>query len=66
VFLIITADDRTTTQIPGAPYSFATLKRAQALGDYQALAAHGRRAARVHLTSTDHARELETLSSSSR
>jgi glucose-6-phosphate isomerase len=66
VFLIITADDRTTTQIPGAPYSFSTLKRAQALGDYQALAAHGRRVARVHLTSADHERELETLSSSSR
>lgn len=61
VFLIITADDRTNTPIPGAAYSFSTLKRAQALGDYQALAAHGRRVARVHLTGTDHERSLEQL-----
>ncbi len=61
VFLIITADDRTTTVIPGAAYSFSTLKRAQALGDYQALAAHGRRVARIHLTGADHAGSLETL-----
>jgi glucose-6-phosphate isomerase len=61
VFLIITADDRTTTPIPGAAYSFSTLKRAQALGDYQALAAHGRRVARVHLTGADHERSLESL-----
>jgi transaldolase / glucose-6-phosphate isomerase len=63
VFLMITADDRTTTGIPGAAYSFSTLKRAQALGDLQALAAHGRRAVRVHLTSgrDDHAAALETL-----
>lgn len=61
VFLILTADDRTTTQIPGAQYSFSILKRAQALGDYQALAAHGHRVARVHLAGADHARSLETL-----
>ncbi len=61
VFLIVTADDRTNTMIPGAGYSFSTLKRAQALGDYQALAAHGRRVARVHVTGTDHARSLEML-----
>jgi hypothetical protein len=61
VFLLITADDRTNTPIPGAAYSFSTLKRAQALGDYQALAAHGRRVARVHLTGTDHERSLEQL-----
>jgi transaldolase/glucose-6-phosphate isomerase len=61
VFLMITADDRTTTEIPGAAYSFSILKRAQALGDYQALTAHNRRVARVHLTEADHARSLETL-----
>jgi transaldolase/glucose-6-phosphate isomerase len=63
VFLMITADDRTTTPIPGAAYSLAILKRAQALGDLQALAAHGRRAARVHLSTgrDDHAVALEAL-----
>jgi glucose-6-phosphate isomerase len=61
VFLVITADDRTTTAIPGAAYSFSTLKRAQAVGDFQALAAHGRRVARVHLTGADHSRSLEVF-----
>jgi transaldolase/glucose-6-phosphate isomerase len=61
VFLIITADDRTNTPIPGARYSFSTLKRAQALGDYQALAAHDRRVARIQLTGADHERALERL-----
>ena len=49
VFLI-TADDGTETEIPGAGYSFSVLKRAQALGDYDTLAAHGRRAVRLHVT----------------
>jgi transaldolase / glucose-6-phosphate isomerase len=61
VFLVITADDRTTTKIPSTAYSFSILKRAQALGDYQALTAHGRRVARVHLTGADHRRSLEGL-----
>ena len=61
VFLMITADDRTSTQIPDAPYTFSTLKRAQALGDQQALAAHGRRVARVHLSDANHAGSLEQL-----
>ena len=61
VFLMITADDRTSTQIPDAPYTFSTLKRAQALGDQQALAAHGRRVARVHLSGDNHAEALQQL-----
>jgi glucose-6-phosphate isomerase len=62
-FLILTAEDRTTTPVPGAPYSFAVLKRAQAIGDYQALAARGRRVVRIHLTRAgeDRARVLEEL-----
>jgi hypothetical protein len=61
VFLMITADDRTSTQIPDAPYTFSTLKRAQALGDQQALAAHGRRVARVHLSGDNQAATLQRL-----
>jgi len=49
VFIVITGDDATETDIPGAGYSFSVLKRAQALGDLQALTAHGRRVARVHV-----------------
>jgi hypothetical protein len=46
--VVLTADDETQTEIPGAGYSFAVLKRAQALGDVQALEAHGRRVVRIH------------------
>ena len=49
VAFVITADDDSDTPIPEAGYSFAVLKRAQALGDMQALEAHRRRAVRIHL-----------------
>jgi glucose-6-phosphate isomerase len=60
VFLI-TADDRTRTEIPDAGYSFSILKRAQALGDYEALTAHGRRVVRLHLAGEDPAAALIPL-----
>jgi transaldolase/glucose-6-phosphate isomerase len=46
---VITGEDLTSTPIPGAPYTFSQLKRAQAVGDFQTLEAHKRRAVRVHL-----------------
>ena len=49
VFLQITCEDKQDLPIPGEQYSFATLKRAQALGDLQSLIAHGRRVLRVHI-----------------
>ena len=49
VAFVITADDETETAVPEAGYSFSVLKRAQAIGDMQALEAHGRRAVRIHL-----------------
>ncbi len=57
VAFVIFADDATETAIPEAGYSFSVLKRAQALGDIQALQAHGRRVVRVHLPSIDDAPE---------
>jgi hypothetical protein len=42
-------------------YSFSVLKRAQALGDYQTLDAHGRRVVRIHVTGADAAGSLEKL-----
>ena len=60
VFLI-TADDRTQTEIPEAGYSFSVLKRAQALGDYETLEAHGRRVVRLHLTGGDPGQVLTEL-----
>ncbi|MEO6214269.1 MAG: glucose-6-phosphate isomerase [Vicinamibacterales bacterium] len=49
VAFVLTADDSTTTAVPEAGYSFAVLKRAQALGDIEALQAHGRRVVRIHV-----------------
>jgi glucose-6-phosphate isomerase len=49
VAFVMTADDRTTTEVPEAGYSFSVLKRAQALGDVETLEAHGRRTVRIHL-----------------
>jgi glucose-6-phosphate isomerase len=60
VFLI-TADDETQTEIPEAGYSFSVLKRAQALGDYQALEAHGRRVVRLHVKRGNPAAVLEKV-----
>jgi hypothetical protein len=55
VFLLITVAtaDGVDVAIPGQPYSFATLERAQALGDFASLDAAGRRAIHAHLPSAD-------------
>ena len=58
---LITADDETETEIPEAGHSFSVLKRAQALGDYSALEAHGRRVVRIHIKAPDRAGALERL-----
>ena len=52
VAVVITADDDSRTEIPEAGYSFAVLKRAQALGDVEALRAHNRRVVRIDLGNT--------------
>lgn len=48
-FLQITANDAGDLAIPGRPYTFGQLKRAQAIGDFESLDAHGRPVLRVHL-----------------
>jgi transaldolase/glucose-6-phosphate isomerase len=48
VAFVITGEDATSTPIPDAPYTFAQLKRAQAVGDAQTLEAHDRRTVRIH------------------
>jgi glucose-6-phosphate isomerase len=60
VFLQVTADDVEDVPIPGRQFSFGQLKRAQAIGDLQSLAKHGRPALRVHL-GADAAAGLELL-----
>jgi transaldolase / glucose-6-phosphate isomerase len=49
VFLQITAEDAEDLPIPGQKYTFGILKRFQAQGDFEVLAARGRRLLRVHL-----------------
>ncbi|HEX3558692.1 MAG TPA: bifunctional transaldolase/phosoglucose isomerase [Pyrinomonadaceae bacterium] len=49
VFLQVTAPDKKDLPIPGAAYTFNTLKQAQALGDFRSLSTRGRRAIRVDL-----------------
>jgi glucose-6-phosphate isomerase len=49
VFLQLTAGDVLDISIPGKSYTFGTFKRAQALGDFETLVRHGRKALRVDL-----------------
>jgi glucose-6-phosphate isomerase len=49
VFILITDEAQRDAEVPGAPYSFDRLRRAQALGDLQSLQSAGRRVAHVHL-----------------
>ncbi|MCX6355898.1 MAG: bifunctional transaldolase/phosoglucose isomerase [Candidatus Aureabacteria bacterium] len=60
LFIQITADDPEDAAIPGQPYGFSVFKKAQALGDLEALRVHGRRVMRIHL-SGDSGRGLEEL-----
>jgi len=50
MFLILTTEHKSDLAIPGKPFTFGQLETAQALGDYEALAAHGRPALRLHFS----------------
>ncbi len=60
VFLQLTAEDGADLPIPGYPCGFATLVKAQALGDFQSLASRNRRALGLNLGS-DVEKGLATL-----
>jgi glucose-6-phosphate isomerase len=49
VFFQLGAKDKTDFPVPGEAYSFSVLKEAQALGDFRALKARGRRVVRIDL-----------------
>ena len=49
VFLQITCRDAADLAVPGRRYSFGAVKAAQARGDFEVLAARGRRVLRVHV-----------------
>jgi hypothetical protein len=48
LFLILTSDGGREIPIPGEDYGFATLQRAQALGDFRALSTKSSRVIRIH------------------
>jgi transaldolase/glucose-6-phosphate isomerase len=48
VFVLLTSADATETPVPGAGYSFSTLKHAQALGDFDALVGSDRTVIHCH------------------
>ncbi|WP_077488521.1 glucose-6-phosphate isomerase [Sinomonas mesophila] len=50
VFLQVTADAKADVEIPERPFTFGQLITAQAAGDAQVLAEHGRPVLRLHLT----------------
>jgi transaldolase/glucose-6-phosphate isomerase len=49
LYLMLTGGVTDDLPVPGRPYSFGKLRLAQAIGDFQALQKHGRRALRIHL-----------------
>ncbi len=49
LFIQLTSDDFVDAPLPGRPYSFSVFKRAQAIGDLEALRKHDRRAIRIDL-----------------
>ena len=49
LFIQITCEDAVDVPIPGEPYTFSVLKRAQALGDLQSLQSRNLRVIRFHL-----------------
>jgi transaldolase/glucose-6-phosphate isomerase len=60
LFLQLTVDEHEDVPIPGQPYTFGDLRRAQAMGDLEALRKHGRRVIWIHLGS-DVAEGLSSL-----
>ena len=60
VFLQVTATDAADLAVPGKPFTFGQLKRAQSIGDFESLLDHGRPALRVHL-GTDVTAGVEAL-----
>jgi hypothetical protein len=53
VFLMMTCDDGEDLPVPGQQYSFGTIKRLQARGDFEVLSSRGRRVLRVHLKNVE-------------
>lgn len=60
-YLVLVHDGPEDVEIPGKPFTFGTLKSAQAVGDLQTLRARGRLAERVRLDGEDPAAAVAAL-----
>jgi glucose-6-phosphate isomerase len=60
-FLMLVHDSEPDVEVPGKPYTFNTLKNAQAIGDLRTLRDHALPAQRVRLTGDDPAAALRAL-----
>ncbi|HEY1540023.1 MAG TPA: bifunctional transaldolase/phosoglucose isomerase [Solirubrobacteraceae bacterium] len=60
-FLVLVHDGADDVSIPGRPFTFATLKNAQAAGDLETLRAHGLAAQKLRLDGADAAGALREL-----
>jgi transaldolase/glucose-6-phosphate isomerase len=60
-FLVLVHDGDEDAEIPGKPFSFRTLKNAQAFGDLETLRARGRQAEKVRLQGADLAAAVREL-----
>lgn len=49
LFIILTHKNEKDIAVPGEPYSFGVLEKAQAIGDYRALKERGRRVIRINI-----------------
>jgi transaldolase/glucose-6-phosphate isomerase len=49
LFVVLTAAPESDVPIPGSPFTFGQLETAQALGDFESLAAHGKPVLRLHM-----------------
>jgi len=63
LFLMFTAVDESVSAVPGTDYTFSALKFAQALGDFDALAAAGRHVVHYHIEdpAADYSAALESV-----
>lgn len=63
IYIQLTVKEEQLLEIPGEPYSFGQLERAQAVGDFEALNVHGRPVMEIELKSLndDNLRKIEKL-----
>lgn len=60
LYIQFTTNDTCDVSIPGKPFSFSTLKKAQALGDLDSLLAHGRKVIHIEIPTSNEVAKVMT------